>query len=100
MVGDDRGLLGQQASTFMVSFGLRQYRKEDLVEVVSAARSLKSHKADGVSSYDSAKMKDTQKRCVAIFVVWFVLCGFGFGGFVFWFFFVWLVGFFFFSFLS
>lgn len=42
MVDDDRGLLGQLASTFMVTFGLSQHRKEDLVVMVSAARSLKS----------------------------------------------------------
>lgn len=46
MVDDDRGLLGQQPSTFMVTFGLSQYRKEDLVVMVPAAHSLKSQEAD------------------------------------------------------
>lgn len=72
MVGDDRGLLGQQTSTFMVTFGLNQDRKEDLVVTVSAAPSLKSQEADGVSSYEPAKMKNTHKRCKAILMVWFV----------------------------
>lgn len=46
MVDDERGLLGQQTSAFMVTFGLSQYRKEDLVVMVSAACSLKSQEAD------------------------------------------------------